>query len=88
MYFIILYNFIRRPKRLFEEILILTGLAVLYYSRILVITFTSIMMWTSALNTMYMASAYAIQFVFSALSITWGVKEIKNYLKSRRKNEK
>lgn len=77
LYFVILYKFIREPKRLYEEILILTGIFVLYYCRIFVLTFTETMMWTGGVNSMYMAAAYALQFTFSALAIAWGVKEIK-----------
>lgn len=81
MYLLVLYKFLREPKRLFEEILILTGIAVLYYCRIFVLTFTSQMMWTSAINTMYMATAYALQFAFSGLSIIIGSREIKKVIK-------
>ena len=75
MYCVMLCRFVREPKRLFEEMLILTGMAVLYYCRIFVLTFTSEMMWTSAINTMYMATAYLLQFIFSGLSIIYGIKE-------------
>ena len=84
MYLFVLYRFIREPKRLFEEILIITGIAVLYYCRIFVLTFTSEMMWTSAINTMYMATSYVLQFAFSGLAIIYGSKEIKKIIKKWR----
>lgn len=77
LYFVVLYKFIKNPKELYEEILILTGIFALYYSRIYVLTFTAETMWTTAVNPMYMASAYPLQFAFSSLAITWGLREIK-----------
>lgn len=76
LYLVVVYSFIKRPKELYEEILILTGIFALYYCRIYVLTFTSETMWTTAVNSMYMASAYPLQFVFSALAIVWGIKYI------------
>lgn len=56
-------------NKIYNEILILLGLAGLYLCRIFIITFTYITMYTDALNTMYLANTYGVQILFSLLAI-------------------
>lgn len=82
MYLIIVIKFIKDMKCYYSEFLILSGLLVLYLCRIFIITFTTEFMWTSATNTMYMSNIYPIQYIFSILSIYFGLKNLKNIEKS------
>lgn len=64
-------------NKIYNEILILLGLAGLYLCRIFIITFTYITMYTDALNTMYLANTYGVQILFSLLAIIFFVQNIK-----------
>ena len=64
-------------NKIYNEILILLGLAGLYLCRIFIITFTYITMYTDALNTMYLANTYGLQILFSLLAIIFFVQNIK-----------
>lgn len=64
-------------NKIYNEILILLGLAGLYLCRIFIITFTYITMYTDALNTMYLANTYGVQILFSLLAIIFFVQNIR-----------
>ena len=64
-------------NKIYNEILILLGLAGLYLCRIFIITFTYITMYTDALYTMYLANTYGVQILFSLLAIIFFVQNIK-----------
>lgn len=70
----IIINIVKKDKK--EYLWILLGLWFLYYSRIYVITFTYETMYTDAINTYYLAPAYAIQLLTSMLSIMLFLKYI------------
>lgn len=68
---------LKKLKNLFDKIMVLLSLAILYLSRMFIITFTSTMMFKEALNVSYLSSAYNIQFIFSILSIIFLINSIK-----------
>ena len=59
-----------------EEIIILVGIVGIYLSRIFIISFTSVAMYTSAINVLYLAPTYVIQMIFGLLSNVFLIKEI------------
>ena len=62
----------------------------MYYSRIFIITFTNVTMYTEAINISYLAPAYMIQILVSILTILLLLKNIDNKIikKDRKKNER
>lgn len=68
--------FIRNKKKNYKQILLILGLATLYYCRIFIITFTSITMYSTAMNSMYLANTYGIQILFSLCSIAFCMNNI------------
>lgn len=68
--------FIRNKKKNYKQILLILGLATLYYCRIFIITFTSITMYSTAMNSMYLANTYGIQILFSLCSIVFCINNI------------
>lgn len=68
--------FIRDKKKNYKQILLILGLATLYYCRIFIITFTSITMYSTAMNSMYLANTYGIQILFSLCSIVFCMNNI------------
>ena len=64
-------------NKIYNEILILLGIAGLYLCRIFIITFTYVTMYTDALNTMYLANTYGLQILFSLLSIIFFIQNVK-----------
>lgn len=68
-----------------EEIIILLGLVGIYLSRIFIISFTSVTMYTSAINVLYLAPTYVIQMIFSLLSNVFLIKEIVRIKNERKK---
>ena len=61
-------------------LIILSSLLLLYLSRIMIVTFTAEIMYSSARNYMYLSSIYNIQYIFSILSI---YEFLKNVMKSK-----
>ena len=84
----IINNFIKKEKK--EYVWILLGLWGMYYSRIFIITFTNVTMYTEAINISYLAPAYMIQILVSILTILLLLKNIDNKIikKDRKKNER
>lgn len=72
-----------KHRKIYNEILILLGLMALYLSRIFIITFTYITMYTDALNTMYLANTYAVQMLFSLLAIVFFIENLKKNGKTK-----
>lgn len=70
----IINNFIKKDKK--EFVWILLGLWGIYYSRIFIITFTNITMYTEAINISYLAPTYVIQLLISMLTILLLLKNI------------
>ena len=70
----IIINLIKKDKK--KYLWILLGLWGLYYSRIFVITFTNVTMYTEAINISYLAPTYVIQLLVSMLSIIFCIKYI------------
>lgn len=68
--------FIRNKGKNYKQILLILGLATLYYCRIFIITFTSITMYSTAMNSMYLANTYGIQILFSLCSIVFCMNNI------------
>ena len=68
--------FIRNKEKNYKQILLILGLATLYYCRIFIITFTSITMYSTAMNSMYLANTYGIQILFSLCSIVFCMNNI------------
>lgn len=68
--------FIRNKEKNYKQILLILGLATLYYCRIFIITFTSITMYSTAMNSMYLANTYGIQILFSLCSIAFCMNNI------------
>lgn len=68
--------FIRNKEKNYKQILLILGLATLYYCRIFIITFTSITMYSTAMNSMYLANTYGIQILFSLCSIVFCINNI------------
>ncbi len=64
-------------NKIYNEILILLGIAGLYLCRIFIITFTYVTMYTDALNTMYLANTYGLQILFSLLAIIFFIQNVK-----------
>lgn len=81
MYIVLIIGFIKNRKKYDTEFLITSGILTLYLCRIFIVTFTSQYMWTSALNTMYIACIYPIQYIFSLITIYFGMKVAYNKLK-------
>ena len=73
-YVIIMILFFIRPKKLYEEFLILSGLLCIYLCRTTIIAYTVEQMYTDALNTMYLSSIYAVQYLFGILGILFTSK--------------
>lgn len=70
----IINNFIKKDKK--EFVWILLGLWGIYYSRIFIITFTNVTMYTEAINISYLAPTYVIQLLISMLTILLLLKNI------------
>lgn len=68
--------FIRNKEKNYKQILLILGLVTLYYCRIFIITFTSITMYSTAMNSMYLANTYGIQILFSLCSIVFCMNNI------------
>jgi len=68
--------FIRNKEKNYKQILLILGLATLYYCRIFIITFTSITMYSTAMNSMYLANTCGIQILFSLCSIVFCINNI------------
>ena len=68
--------FIRNKEKNYKQILLILGLATLYYCRIFIITFTSVTMYSTAMNSMYLANTYGIQILFSLCSIVFCMNNI------------
>lgn len=71
----------KEPK---EGMWILIGLWVLYYSRIFILTYTSLTMYSMAINVGNMAPAYSIQLLASLLAIIYMINSIKNMIKNNK----
>ena len=74
---------IRNINKVYEELVILGGLIVMYITRIFIVTFTSTMMFKEALNVSYLACIYTIQMIFSILCLVFVLKSIKIKLKDK-----
>ena len=75
---------IKKLKDIYEEIIILLGLGILYFSRIFIITFTSTMMFKEALNVEYLSSIYNVQYLFGIITIIFFVKDIRGKYHTRK----
>lgn len=73
---IFIFSNIKKLKENYEEVIILIALAILYASRIFIITFTKEMMFEEALNTSYLACIYNIQYLFAIFSIIFLTQEV------------
>ena len=71
----IIINLIFKKSK--ENVWILLGLWGLYYSRIFIITFTHMTMYTEAMNISYLAPTYVIQLFVSTISIIFLIDIIK-----------
>ena len=69
-----------------EQFIVLIGLIGIYLCRIFIITFTSVTMYTSAINVLYLTITYVIQMIFSILSNVFLGQEIIRYINERNKN--
>ena len=72
---------IKRLKNIYEEIIILGSLIIIYFARIFIVTFTSTMMYREALNVGYLSSIYNIQYLFGILSTYFFIKTVINIKK-------
>lgn len=77
LYIILTILFIIRPKKTYQEFLILSSLLVIYLSRVVTIGYTSQQMFTEAINTSYLACIYGIQYLFGMLAIIFVFEKIK-----------
>ena len=75
----IIQSIIRKQKNS-GKIIILIGLAGLYLCRIFIITFTSVTMYTSAINVMYLSATYVIQILFAVFANIFLGQEIKKII--------
>ena len=84
----IILSIIKKQKNS-EKIITLIGLVGLYLCRIFIITFTSVTMYTSAINVMYLSATYVIQILFAIFANIFLGQEIKDIiLKYRKKGNK
>ena len=86
-FLILLMTNATKLSRLYEELIILSSLLILYFSRIFVITFTSTLMFQEALNISYLSSIYNIQYLFGILSIYFLTKSVIKQRKAKIENE-
>lgn len=70
-----IYN-IKDLKKVYEKLIILISLILIYITRIFIITFTSQMMFKEALNVPYISSIYNIQYLFCIFSIIFLIQQI------------
>lgn len=75
---------IKKLKDIYEELVILITLAVIYLSRIFIITFTKEIMFEEALNTSYLACIYEIQYLFGVILIVFLVKNFRRKYNERK----
>ena len=67
---------IKKIKDIYEELILIGSIIILYLSRIFIVTFTSTMMFKEALNVGYLSSIYNMQYLFSMLSIYFFIKTV------------
>lgn len=75
---------INKLNKIYEEIIILLSLVILYASRIFIITFTKEMMFEEAFNVSYLSCIYGIQFLFGIISIVFLIKDFRSRFNERR----
>ena len=81
----IIINLIFKKSK--ENVWILLGLWGLYYSRIFIITFTHMTMYTEAMNISYLAPTYVIQLFVSTISVIFLIDIIKEKIKLKNSNK-
>jgi len=80
--------FIRKKTRFknYKELILLFSMFTLYFTRLLVIAYTETSQFTGAINTMYLACTYPIQFGFEVLAIYFILKNIYDCIKNTKEN--
>lgn len=79
---------IKKIKEVYEEIIILLSIAILYASRIYLITFTREMMFEEIFTVQYLSSIYSIQFLFGIISILLLIRDFRRKYIIKKNNKK
>lgn len=80
------YFYVSQKIEVRPYLFLLTLILFLYLGKIVSITYTYTFAYETACNSMYLASTYALQFLFSWLALFFFYVSFKHYLTSKKKN--